>query len=304
MRRTVERSTKQRERDMERMRVVEEKNTESSERLKVPFVVEFVKNRAHGQTLSLVHDGALPTLNAAVPMEILYLDDTLLVVQKPAGLLAQPDHTGDPDVLTLATERMREASGTPDPFVGLVHRLDRPTSGIMVLARSSEAARALSAQFRERTISKQYLALVEGTLRGIGTWTDYIAKPGRAPTLVPPDNSNGKRARLQWQALARTDEHTLLQIRLETGRPHQIRLQAADRGHPVVGDTRYGAQTPRNGIVLHHTLLRLDHPGRNRRVTFTAFPPATWRPLLSGEMQKAIERLLAQARPDAPTEPE
>ena len=233
-------------------------------------------------------------------MEILHLDDELLAVRKPAGLLAQPDRTGDPDVLTLAKARLRERFGTTDPFVGLVHRLDRPTSGIMVLARTTDAARKLSAQFRERTISKQYLALVEGPLRGIGTWTDYIAKPGRQPTLVSSADADGKRARLQWQALARTDEHTLLQIQLQTGRPHQIRLQAADRGHPVVGDTRYGAEDPRDGIRLHHTLLRLEHPTRSRRLTLTAAPPPSWRPVLSAEMQEAIERILTQAQPHAP----
>jgi tRNA pseudouridine32 synthase/23S rRNA pseudouridine746 synthase/23S rRNA pseudouridine1911/1915/1917 synthase len=232
-------------------------------------------------------------------METLHLDDHLLVIRKPAGLLAQPDHTGDPDVLTLAKERLRDQSETSDPFLGLVHRLDRPTSGLMVLARTSDAARKLSAQFRERTISKQYLAVVEGRLQGIGTWTDYIAKLGRQPTLVSPDDAEGKRARLQWQALARTDEHTLLQIQLLTGRPHQIRLQAADRGHPVEGDSRYGADEPRDGILLHHTLLRLDHPVRARRVTFTAAPPPTWRPVLSAEMQNAIERVLRQADPGA-----
>lgn len=269
------------------------------ERPKVPFVVEFVKNR-EGLGFFPVHYGFLPTPNTSMPMEILHLDDDLLAVRKPAGLLAQPDRTGDPDVLTLAKERMRERFGTTDPFVGLVHRLDRPTSGIMVLARTSDAARKLSAQFRERTISKQYLAVVEGTLRGIGAWTDYIAKPGRQPTLVSPDDPDGKRARLQWQALAHANEHTLLQIQLQTGRPHQIRLQAADRGHPVKGDTRYGAGTPRNGILLHHTLLRLEHPTQARRLLLTAAPPPTWHSSLSAEMRKAIDRMLTQAQPHAP----
>lgn len=236
-------------------------------------------------------------------MEILHLDDDLLVVRKPSGLLAQPDRTGDPDVLSWSKEFLRGRFDQADPFLGLVHRLDRPTSGIMVLARTSEAARELSRQFRERTIAKQYLALVEGALRRIGEWTDYIAKPKQQPKLVPPDHPEGKRARLQWQALARSDGHTLLQIQLQTGRPHQIRLQAADRGHPVVGDTRYGASTALDGILLHHAVLRFDHPTEGRRVTFTAAPPALWRGRLTPEIQQAIGRVLSQAQPTTSTPP-
>jgi len=226
---------------------------------------------------------------------VLYHDEQILVVNKPAGLLAQPDHSGAPDVLT----RVKERVGERDPFVGLVHRLDRPTSGLMVLARSSAAARALSRQFRERTAQKQYLAVVEGALRGIGTWTDYIAKPGRRPTIVGPDHSEGKLAELDWQALHRADGRTLLQIQLRTGRPHQIRLQAAERGSPVVGDTRYGgpeAGLPA-GIALHHAVLRIEHPSGARMKTFVAEVPADWAPVLSDERAAAIDRALALARP-------
>src|SRR6056297_685362 len=137
-------------------------------------------------------------------MTLLHKDAQLLVVQKPSGLLAQPARTGDVDVLTLGKRHLRE-QGESDPFLGLVHRLDRPTSGIMVLARTSAAARALSRQFRERTVQKTYLALVEGTWRGVGTWTDYIAKPDRQPMVVGPDHPEGKRAALDWQALHRAD---------------------------------------------------------------------------------------------------
>lgn len=230
-------------------------------------------------------------------MTVLYDDDQILVVDKPAGLLAQPDHTGDPDVLTLA----RDWTGKSDPFVGLVHRLDRPTSGLMVLARSSAAARVLSRQFRERTAQKQYLAIVEGSLRGIGTWTDYIAKPGRRPTIVGPDHPEGKSAELDWQALRAAEGNTLLQIQLRTGRPHQIRLQAAERGHPVVGDLRYGgaeAGLPA-GIALHHAVLRIEHPSDASMKTFVAEVPAAWSSVLTDAMRSAIDRSLALARPGA-----
>lgn len=230
-------------------------------------------------------------------MDVLYEDAQLLVVRKPAGTLAQPDHTGDPDVLTLGKQHL--STGGDEPFLGLVHRLDRPTSGLMVLARTSDAAGALSRQFRERTAQKQYLALVEGVLRGIGTWQDYIAKPDRQPMIVGPEHPEGKRAELDWQALHREDGRTLLSIQLHTGRPHQIRLQAAERGAPVVGDTRYGGPSiAGNGeIALHHAILRVEHPSGPQRKTFVDGLPAHWTPLLSDDMRAAAGRVLARARP-------
>ncbi len=232
-------------------------------------------------------------------MEILHLDEQLLVIDKPSGRLAQPDHTGDADVLTLGKQYLREC-GAHDPFLGLVHRLDRPTSGVMVLARTSAAARALSAQFRERTAEKTYLAVVEGALRGIGAWSDYVAKLDRQPTLVSPDHPEGKPAELDWQVLSGGGERTLLRLQLHTGRPHQIRLQAADRGHPVVGDTRYGASAPLpdGAIALHHAHLRVEHPERPRVETFVAPVPEAWATVLSDDMQAAVERVLERATLD------
>lgn len=230
-------------------------------------------------------------------MEVLHRDEQLLVVDKPPGLLAQADHTGDPDVVALGKERL--AGEEQDPFLGLVHRLDRPASGLMVLARTSEAAAALSEQFRERLVEKRYLVLVEGTLRGIGTWTDYIAKPDRQPRLVDPDHPDGKRAVLDWQALSTGQGRTLLQVELQTGRSHQIRLQASSRGHPVVGDQRYGASSTLGdrAIALHHALLRLDHPAHARRETFVADSPSVWLPVLTDDMRAALERMLDHAAP-------
>jgi Pseudouridylate synthases, 23S RNA-specific len=230
-------------------------------------------------------------------MEILHVDEQLLVIAKSPGRLAQPDHTGDADVLTLGKEIVAEREGTDDPFLGLVHRLDRPTSGVMVLARTSAAARGLSKQFRERTAEKTYLAVVEGALRGIGTWTDTIAKPDRQPKLVAPDHPEGKHAALDWQALHTDADRTLLRLQLHTGRPHQIRLQAADRGHPVVGDARYGATAslPNGDIALHHTVLRVEHPETQRVETFVAPLPDVWDTVLSDEMRAAVDRILDQA---------
>jgi len=230
-------------------------------------------------------------------MEILVRDEQLLVIDKPSGVLAQPDHSGDPDVLTKAKAIVADREGVKDPFLGLVHRLDRPTSGVMVLARTSSAARRLSKQFRERTAEKTYLALVEGRLRGVGTWMDTIAKPDRQPKRVSPDHPEGKHAELGWQALGRDSGRTLIRCQLRTGRPHQIRLQASARGHPVVGDTRYGAENKLSGgaIALHHTILRVEHPERDRVQTFIAPLPNQWDDLLSTSMRETVEKLLDRA---------
>ena len=219
-----------------------------------------------------------------------YVDDALFVVNKPAGVLAQADHTGDPDVLTLGTQWLR-MSDKDASFLGLVHRLDRPTSGVMVLARTSDAAALLSQQFRERTVDKTYLAVVEGTRTGIGTWTDTIAKIGRQPQIVAPDHPEGAHAELTWQALAQDDTRTLLQIQLHTGRPHQIRLQASERGHPVAGDRRYGAPSDveRGAIALHHVRIRVEHPDTQRVETFTASLPDFWAPY-RGVFPEALAR--------------
>lgn len=236
-------------------------------------------------------------------MTVLYEDDQLLVINKPAGVLAQPDHTGDIDVLTLGKRHLGDETAE-EPFLGLVHRLDRPTSGLMVLARTSAAARSLSRQFRERTVQKQYLAVVDGSLRGIGSWTDFIAKPDRQPMLVSPDHAEGTRAALDWQALHTADGRTLLLLRLHTGRPHQIRLQAAERDVPVVGDTRYGGPPiePDGHIALHHAMLRVEHPKQPQRHTFAADVPDHWGPLLTEEMRTAADRILEHAQPDSATD--
>lgn len=233
-----------------------------------------------------------------IAMEILHQDDHVLVVNKPPGLLAQADHTGDPDVVSLGKRQIANREDE-DPFLGLVHRLDRPASGIMVLGRTSDAARHLSRQFRERLVEKRYLVVVEGTLRGIGTWTDYIAKPDRQPRLVDPDHDDGKRAVLDWQVLASGDARTLLQVELQTGRPHQIRLQATSRGHPVAGDQRYGAASSlkTGAIALHHALLRFDHPAASVRKTIVAEPPEPWTAVLSDDMCAALRRMLDHALP-------
>ena len=227
-------------------------------------------------------------------LDVLHCDDTILVVNKSPGLLSQADRTGDPNVLSEAKAWLRSEQGAPaDVYLGLVHRLDRPASGLMVLARTSRAARHLSRQFRERTVTKRYLALIEGEPTGIGTSTDYMAKGGRHVRVVAPEHPDGQRAQLAWQSLAQSRGISILQVRLQTGRRHQIRVQLAHGGHPIVGDFRYGATRELDGqnLALHAYQLALEHPSREVGVRWTARPPTSWNAVLDDTLRAALDRL-------------
>jgi len=222
---------------------------------------------------------------------VLHCDDALIAVDKPAGMLSQADRTGDPDLVAVAKAWLHEhRTAGPNPFVGLVHRLDRPASGVMVLGRTSDAARELSRQFRERFAEKRYLAVVEGEMTGMGTCVHYIAKKGREPMIVGPDDPDGKRAVLRWQALAPGAAASVVQVQLETGRPHQIRLQLSDEGFPIIGDLRHGGKRELHGrnLALHQILLRVEHPATYQMMTLTASPPDTWRHVLTSEQLEGM----------------
>jgi RluA family pseudouridine synthase len=217
--------------------------------------------------------------------DVLYLDNHLLVVHKPAGLLSQADRTGDPDLVTEAKAFLKEEFDKPgNVFVGLVHRLDRPVSGVMVLARTSKAASRLSDQFRKREPDKTYLAAVEGQLVGSGEQEDYLLKDGRRGVVsrVKAGTKGAKRARLRWKALQVVGKKTLVEVELLTGRAHQIRVQLAGMGHPILGDRKYGSREPfsppglapgARAIALHAGRLAFEHPVRREPVAFDA-PPA------------------------------
>lgn len=223
--------------------------------------------------------------------EVLYLDNHLLVVAKPPGMLAQADRTGDLDVATWGKAYLKARFEKPgNVFLGLVHRLDRPASGVMVLARTSKAARRLSEQFRRRLPEKRYLAIAEDVLDGWGHWVDYLVKEHREVRVVEEDHPDGKRAELRWQVVAQGDGVTLVEVRLMTGRSHQIRVQFAHRGAPLLGDMRYGAQHELDGqhLALHAYRLRVEHPTERTMLDFRAPSPSAW----GGRFADAIAPLM------------
>lgn len=219
----------------------------------------------------------------AAPLEILYEDNHCLAVNKPAGLLTMGDQTGDRTLLDLAKDYVARKYDKPGAvFLGVVHRLDRPVSGVVLFARTSKAAARLSEQFRARTIEKTYLALVEGTPRqASGRLIDQIAKDaGRNVSTVVDDDegaTDGRECVLDWRRISQHGPLTLLEIRPLTGRSHQIRVQLAHAGWPIAGDAKYGARTPGQGtLALHSASLTFQHPTLKTPVTVSADRPAAW----------------------------
>jgi len=212
-----------------------------------------------------------------LPLEIVYEDDHLLVVNKPRGMVVHPAAGHSSGTLVNALlYRVRDLSGIGGVLrPGIVHRLDRDTSGLLVVAKNDAAHGALAAQLKDRRMTREYLALVRGRLEGEGT---VEAPVGRHPVdrkrmaVVP----GGKPALTRFKVLAPYPDYTLLSLKLATGRTHQIRVHMAHIGHPVAGDPVYGGRCglPLSGQFLHAARLAFDHPVTGERMVFQVpLPP-------------------------------
>jgi len=211
---------------------------------------------------------------------VFYEDNHLLVLYKPSGLLVQADKPGNVCLLELARTWIQKRHHKPGrAFLGLVHRLDRPVAGVMLFARTSKAAARLSDQIRSRKIRKVYLAVVEGRPpRPSGRLVHHLERRRHASRLVDQATPLSREARLAYRVLDAAGGRRLVEIELETGRRHQIRLQLARIGCPVVGDVRYGAALPlaSRQIALFAKQIALEHPARRDPLTFTSPLPAGW----------------------------
>lgn len=207
-------------------------------------------------------------------ISIIFEDKHLLVIDKPHNLLSQKDHTGDPDVATLCKAYLKRTSKSG--YLGLIHRLDRPVGGLMLLAKTPQAARALSKQMRDRLIQKTYWAIVWGSPPSNGMLTHFLQKNDQSNTVqsVPKSNSKGKKAVLTFTRLQEKNGQSLLSIHLQTGRPHQIRVQLSEEGFPIWGDYKYGKQAKPDGrtIALRSTELIFEHPHSGSQKRFTLLP--------------------------------
>jgi len=218
-------------------------------------------------------------------LEVLYEDNHLLVVNKPTGLATQGVVEGASSVLTLAKEYLKHKYKKPgNVYLGVVSRLDSTVSGLLVLARTSKAADRLTKQFQSGAVEKVYWALVESAPGGpkppTGELSHWVLKNDRQRRMeiVAPRARGAQHARLSYRTLGKQKLGTLLEIRLHTGRKHQIRLQLSDIDCPVLGDRKYGSRRPftENAIALHCVRLAIDHPTTNERKEFTCPPPVSW----------------------------
>ena len=203
---------------------------------------------------------------------IIFEDNHLLVAYKPEGYLSQSDGTKAPDMLTYLKAYIKEKYHKPgNVYLGLVHRLDRNVSGIMVFARTSKCASRLSEQIRKGTFEKRYRARVQGKLKGEGVLVNYLIKDERVNKTDVYDREvpGSKRCELTYKAGDFDGKFTSVDIRLVTGRSHQIRAQFAHIGHPLEGDVKYGGPKSDRGIGLMSCYLSFNHPTSGERLEFS-----------------------------------
>lgn len=213
-------------------------------------------------------------------LDVLYEDNHLLVVNKPAGLLVQGDATGDKTLPDLAKEYLREKYNKPgNIFVGVVHRLDRPVSGVVVLAKTSKALTRMNELFRSNKTRKTYLAISQRRPqemeKRIVHW--LVKDPERNVTKAfTSEKPNSQRAELSYKLLTSHEGYYLIQVNPVTGRPHQIRVQMASQNSPLIGDVKYGAPAPLpdKRIGLHAYRLEFEHPVQKTPILVTAPIPA------------------------------
>ena len=211
---------------------------------------------------------------------VFYEDNHLLVLYKPAGLIMQRGNGRTTNLLDLAKAWIKTKYAKPgNVFAGMVHRLDAPVAGVIVVARTSKAAARLSAQFRENQTRKIYLAVVQGCPpRSEGHVTHRLVRRGRLSAIAAENDVQSKEAKLSYRVVDKRGDESLLEVRLETGRRHQIRLQLATMGCPIAGDVSYGAgRALADGrIALLARSLTLTHPTRNVPMTFECPFPQGW----------------------------
>lgn len=205
--------------------------------------------------------------------KVLFEDVHLIVIEKPAGLLTQGDRTGDDSVVEWARRRFGR------PFVGLVHRLDRGTSGLLVVAKRTKSANRLTEALQSGKLERSYLAWVEGKIDEPKTWRHSLLKDEATNTVrvVPPGTVGSKRAELilepQRHGSFGHQTVTLVRFTLQTGRSHQIRAQAKAEKHPLVGDLKYGSRVHARRVALHSAELRFPHPMSGETLSFKSELP-------------------------------
>ena len=186
-------------------------------------------------------------------MNILYEDNHLLGIENPINMPSQQDDSQDEDVLTMAKQYLKETYHKPgNVYVGLVHRLDRPVGGVMVLAKTSKAASRLAKSMQDDLWKKEYIAVIDGIIdEKKGTFKDYLTKDTKTNMVSVTDKEHGKESILEYEVLGEKNGHSLVKINLLTGRSHQIRVQFSSRGYPIVNDMRYHPSPTKGDLALY-----------------------------------------------------
>ena len=210
---------------------------------------------------------------------IIYEDNHILVIEKPVNIPSQEDSSHDPDVISILKQDIKKRYDKPgNVYLSLVHRLDRPVGGIMVLAKTSKAAARLSSEIREGSFKKNYLCIVNGTpQRASGFLENYLYKDAERNIvrIVEKGVPGAKKAVLEYKTLETSKDVSLIWVKLHTGRSHQIRVQLAEIGHPLYGDQKYGGEfaAPGEQIALWSSQISFMHPTRGINISFVSKPP-------------------------------
>ena len=219
------------------------------------------------------------SINSLNPSAILYEDNHLLVVNKAPGQLVQGDKTGDVPLVNLAKAYLKKKyNKSGEVFLGVVHRLDRPTSGVLVFARTSKALSRLNEQFKSRAAKKEYWAIVEGTKvpkeQDLHHWLVRNSKQNKSYAHLK-EVPNSKAAKLSFRLHHTLERYSCLSIQLHTGRHHQIRSQLSATGLVIKGDLKYGAaRSNKDGsICLHARAIEIIHPVKKKAIKWIAVPP-------------------------------
>jgi 23S rRNA pseudouridine1911/1915/1917 synthase len=253
-----------------------------------------------------------PAFTAGPVLPVLYEDPHLLVVNKPAPLLTQAP-PAVPSLEALAKAYIKAKYAKPaGVYLGIPHRLDRPVSGVVCFARNTKAAQRVHAQFQHHQVRKVYWALVEGEVTPpTGVWENWLRKLPEESRVEPAAGGEpgARLAMLEYRVLRHSDGLTLIELAPLTGRMHQLRVQAAWRGHPVLGDTAYGSHQsfgppsdqPRERVIaLHARSLTLDHPFTKQPLTWTAPLPAYWGSVATDAERPPADPTTTGVKPESP----
>ena len=209
-------------------------------------------------------------------LNVIYEDNHIVVVVKPQNIPSQADQSGDIDMLSLVKAYIKEKYNKPgEVYIGLVHRLDRPTGGIMVFARTSKSANRLSEQIKKGEFVKTYYCVTEGIPKELdGHIVNYLKKVDNIVKIVPMSETGAKRAETIYNVLQTNGKNALIKVNILTGRSHQIRVQMANLNAPIYGDGKYGKVNKlTNHLALWAGELSFKHPTKDETLYFKVYPP-------------------------------